>query len=204
MKMSCVAVLLWSLGVAVLSGETNDPRSRLLTASPQEFHAYLAQVTQERRDAVAELCGFLAGNLAVFTNQNAQEAAKEVVGLLGDLRAPESIDPLLSVIDLPPSFIGTSPFDPKKYSAVIALAKIGPPAAEAAVEKARMTTVGDGDTKDVQVLEDRMKITLYACVIHGVFGDEMGAHYVNLKAGEDGRLEFLRKAYFLQFPGGKH
>jgi hypothetical protein len=203
MRMFSVVIVLLSLGANALGEEAGNLGPQLLGASPRDAHTYIMRAARQRREMVTALCRFLTDNAAALTNRDAREVAREVIDLLGDCRAPESIDTLLSVIDFTPSFVGTAPFDPRNYNAVTALAKIGPSAAEAVIEKARATTVSDGDTKDVKIPLDRMKLSLYACVIHEVFGDEMGAHYVKLKVGEDGRLELLRKAYFLQFPGEK-
>jgi hypothetical protein len=224
MKMKTLSLAVLLLCPSAHAQDTVNLKADILGASLDDVDGILARLSQHRQAENRQLYALLAIDRKTLfggPNEVVLHKVMKVVSYLGDCRDVEAVEPILRIVEFPPGLIGTAPFSPDSYPTVKALVKIGIPSARAAIEEAKKIQInwtGSGSSNFetnkttgsvgfvVGVSENTLKRVRLDCligVVHGVFGDQLGALFVNTESGKSGKLADFKKDYFLWYPRTK-
>jgi hypothetical protein len=161
-------------------GAQTQTRRNIQAMTTNQAVAVLASFRAEREVAIQSLLGFFADKDNVATHP---DVLVEVLHTAGSLRVTEVIPDILDNIIFQPIKFRDRFFGPDDYPAVKALIQIGFPAAKAVLARADMN-------------QDQLTLSLYAAVVNGVLGREVGKSYVALMAKTNKDLKSFQIRYF--------
>lgn len=156
--------------------------------TPQNIHkmrtdqalSFLSSLRTEREAAIQSIRDFFAEKDNVTKRP---DILIEVLSVAGSLRANEVVSEILDNITFQPIQFRDRPIGPEDYPAVKALIQIGFPSAKAVLERAHREHA-------------QLVLSLYATVVKGSLGQEVGTSYVAVMAKKNKDLKSFQNRYF--------
>lgn len=115
------------------------------------------------------------------------DVLEQALNLVGRLRAPELVDETIDLITFRRIAYTDRFSTPSDFPVVGILVQMGQPALQTVIERA---------ARD----QNTLNLLLYADVVRGIFGPELGASFVKMRTERDSRLEQFKKIYFGWYP----
>jgi hypothetical protein len=178
-----IVLLLLNVGTAFCEGV--PPASyELQNMDTNGASAVLVSFGQQRDIAVQTLKSFLKEKDKAARRPDVLEQA---LNLVGRLRAPELVDETVDLITFRRIAYTDRFSTPSDFPVVGILVQMGQPALQAVMKQAAQDS-------------DSLRLLLYAGVVRGILGPELGASFVRMRTERDRHLEQFRGVYFSWYP----